>query len=291
MELVHVLGPFGSNGHYAATQWVKRAMPEDGADYVFAGSNVGIIRQVAQGTAHDIGVVPIENATAGLVDQVIAYWLAADQSPVHVCGELLMPVTHALLVHPRQAEAPITRVMSHPQALSQCARSLDERGIRHREPAESTSGAAQYVLDHPEESVAALASPLAAQYYGLHVVAPNLADSPDNATRFHIIRRHGALPLVTGHDRTALIFWVEDRPKVLANVLWAIGTQDVNMSSLHSIPLGSSRRYAFYCEFDAHQDDERGSTILEIMGHLTTKITILGSFPATSEGDTPWMLA
>ena len=125
------------------------------------------------------------------------------------------------------------------------------------------------------------ASSLAAKVYALKVVGENVGDSDGNATRFHILDTTPAVP--TGKDRTALMFKLSNTPRALLLALTAISVQGVNISSIHSIPLGNAGEYAFYLEFDIHQDTEMGREVLHELKKVSYELVILGSYPQASE--------
>lgn len=289
MVKICALGPAGTNGHEAAkmaSEMLK--LGQDGADQVteisFCSRNDEILERVGRDKC--FGVVPIENSSAGLVSEVVRFWLkwAEVWLDLNVIGEILLPIEHHLLVHPSiQQVEELSGVMSHPQALAQCAKSLDRLGLKTRIPSASTAGAAAEVATNSaSRSVGAIASRLAGELNGLRVISQHIEDCSGNATRFHLVARR-TLPSPTGNDRTAIIFCVPNRPRALLNPLWCIGTEEVNMSSIHSIPLGTPSEYAFYCELDCHSGDRKGVMILERMRTFTNKIIVLGSYPQNSE--------
>ncbi|MBP6942710.1 MAG: hypothetical protein KBB55_01550, partial [Candidatus Buchananbacteria bacterium] len=236
-----------------------------------------ILEQV-EGTPSSYGVVPVENACAGFIGDVIKFWLKG-QRETKIVGQHLLPVTHMLMVHPsHDPSTPISRVFSHEQALSQCADTLSELGIHEREKISSTSAAAAYVRDHPGEPIAAIAAPLARELYGLKPIHENIADSMENATRFHIIANQMPLPVPTGNDRTAILFELPNHAGALCQVITPIAKLKVNLAVIHSVQLGRPDAHAFYLEFDAHQDDPQGREILNALQTLTTRLEVLGSF-------------
>ncbi len=275
---VYVLGPEGSNGHEVA---VRQFGGQADIEFVFCKTNASILEQV-EGTPSSYGVVPVENACAGFIGDVIKFWLKG-QRDTKIVGQYLLPVTHMLMVHPNHdPSTPISRVFSHEQALSQCVDTLSELGIREREKISSTSAAAAYVRDHPGEPIAAIAAPLARELYGLKPIHENIADSMENATRFHIIANQMPLPVPTGNDRTAILFELLNHAGALCQVITPIARYYVNMAVIHSVQLGRPDAHAFYLEFDAHQADREGELILKSLQELTTHLQVLGSFPRTN---------
>lgn len=271
------LGPAGTYGHEAATIAAKR-LKRESLEIEFCQRNVDVIRRVDSEECY--GVVPVENSTAGLVPDIVKdFWLEqSTDSLVCVVGEIQIAVSHNLLVHSStRSMGEIIKVISHPQALAQCRTKLARFGLKKFEAVDSTALAARYAsepLVYP--NIAAISSRFAAEFYGLKMIAECIEDSPGNSTRFHILGSdENQKP--TGNDRTAVLFWIPNRPGAL---LSALGTMwRVNMSSIHSIPLGTPSAYAFYCEFDEHKFSDVGGEVLLGLEKLTDRLLVLGSYP------------
>lgn len=288
---LYALGPKGTNGHHVAQIAIdsfKQHHPYICYPYLnrpinleFSQRNQDVLSVVcAEG---HLGVVPIENSEEGLVSDVIkGFWLSSqDVARVCVIGEIELPIQHCLLAHPDADVAGITQVMSHPQALGQCSTYLDTYlPSCNRIPVSSTAQAARMVSEskYPHTSIA-IASLFAAEVYGLKIVVQGVENTPHNATRFHIVAPAKGAMSVELHNRTALIFETPDVSGALVAALNTISVGGVNLSSIHSISLGTPGRFAFYCEFDRHQNDLVGSAILTRLKTLTNRLIVLGSFP------------
>lgn len=286
------LGPKGTNGHQAAVIAQKllttnshSAWSTTPLEIDFCDRNASVLEAVVN--RGGFGVVPVENSTAGYVADVIkGFWLTHPHAKdVVVIGEIDLPVEHCLLVHQHVSHLHvITHVASHPQAIEQCFGSL-ARWVPSatRLPVASTALAAKMVSESdPPYAIAAIASSFAAKEWGLKVPLEHIEDASDNTTRFHIVAnttgRFSGMP-VTGNDRTAIIFETPDVSGALVAALNTISVGGVNLSSIHSIPLGTPGRFAFYCEFNRHRLDPEGSAILTRLHTLTHRLIILGSFP------------
>ena len=277
LEKVLVLGPEGTYSHEAAVKIIDSSKARS-VEIVPQRRNLDVLHSAEAEKC--FGIVPIENSSAGLVDIVKTFWLhqARSRQQLYVVGEVSIPVRHYLLAKKGIGISDLESVMSHPQALSQCAGSLDRLGIDIRTPANSTAGAAQELASMDEGSqIGAIASSFAADIYGLEVLGKDLQDFSGNSTKFHLVAP-SPMPM-TGNDRTAVIFNIPNEPNALMNALWAPGSQHVNMSSIHSIPSGELGDYAFYLEFDCHQDSLTGKKILDLLALLTKQLIVLGSFP------------
>lgn len=277
---IHCLGPEGSNAHEVAS---GVCLP---GRFVFAGGNFEALRALAEdGNPDSFAVVPIENsvATVGLVADVAQFWLGAFRGEypmdVRVIGERYHRVEHCFAGKPGSAEADLfVSAVSHPQGLSQCSAWIRRSGYQPV-PALSTAAAAQSVSESGFRAGAgAICSPFAARRYGLAIVAHGIADQEDNQTRFHLVGRK--FPAPTGQDRMGLLFELDDRPNSLASALNVFGVYGINLSTLHSLNLGSGR-YAFYVEAECHEMDERGSAVIASLRVVAKpdRLAILGSYP------------
>lgn len=296
MKIV-ALGPEGTYGHQAAVlarEVFKKHGVILGSEVTFVGRNVDILTSVEEDSNREcLGIVPIENSSAGLVAEVANYWIRVSRQPrrdtqLCVIGELEIPVRHNLLAHSSVTDVKdILCVKSHPQALAQCMGKLDALGISIRIPTLSTADAAkeiaiEQVLKNVGRHGAAIASTFAAGHYGLNVLVEGLEDFPGNATRFHIL---GTNPCAqTGCDRTAVIFKLPNESGALISALQIFSKETINMSSIHSIPLGTMNSYAFYVEFDCHIESREGLMVKDMLQSNTIGPCVLGSYPRSIPG-------
>jgi prephenate dehydratase len=267
------LGPAGTNGHQAAIN-VNQRQHLDG-EIRFADCHEDIFGYVLARPG-DFGIVPIENASAGLVSEVLRFWLQPDREAPHIVGETWLPIRHHLLAQERVERSELRSVISHEQALRQC----ETRLVRMRMQTSSvgsTALAAKMVLESRDRSLAALASPLAAVVYGLEVVEKDLQGDVANETHFFVLGSKAAQP--TGDDKTAILIWTSNEHGALDSVIHPITEAGANMHAIHSIPLGRRERYAFYVEISGHREDPETSELLRVIRKNTQRLTILGSFP------------
>jgi chorismate mutase/prephenate dehydratase len=233
-----------------------------------------IFREVESGVAA-YGVVPIENSTEGVVSSTLDL-LAA--TPLTICGEVWLPVHHQLLSRHERLEQ-VEIVFSHPQSFAQCRRWLDSRlpGVP-REPVSSNGAAAKRVAESGQG--AAIASAAAGELYGLHVLAANVEDDPNNTTRFLVIGRHN--PDSTGADRTSLVCSAPSGGEAgaLFRLLEPFASAGINLSKIESRP---SRRgvwdYNFFLDLEGHRDDAPVAQALEEVRKRAAFYKILGSYP------------
>lgn len=284
---VFALGPVGTNGHEAACLALYKSRI---AKLEAAIEEIQLCRshdEVFERAIDEKGyaVVPVENSTSGLVaDTIHGFWLRCGlQSAITVIGEVSLPIEYVLVTRYSMRYTGAldvnTPVLSHPQALSQCRGNLQELGLTNLIPARSTAEAGALVAhDDKHAHSAALITPFAAQRYGLKDLCPHMEDKIGNTTRFHILG-HNELP-VGDNCKTALIFWTENKPRAMANAAWAISAEGADMSSFHSLPLGTPGHFAFYVEFNEHLRTLEGTRIMNRLKTVTSRILRLGSFPS-----------
>ena len=264
---VAYLGPESTFTHEAARRAFGASVelgPEATVSDVFS--------RVERGEAQH-GVVPVENSMEGAVTHTLDELMG---SPLRICGEVYLPISQSLL---SRAESPerIQKVYSHPMALAQAANWL-RREMPHAavEEAESTAEAARLAAE--EEGVAAIGSSLAADHYGLRVLARDIQDARTNATRFIVLGRTWAGP--TGRDKTSVVFSFKNRPGALRDALSAFAEEGIDLRRIESRP--SRRRawtYVFFADFGGHPEDERVKRALAKLEEHTTYLTLIGAYP------------
>jgi chorismate mutase/prephenate dehydratase len=262
------LGPDGTFSHVAAIRQFGQAACFEAVssiDDVFAAVEVGRARY---------GIVPIENTTEGAVTPTLD---ALARTPLRVIAEVLVRVEHNLLSKSGEVKR-IKRILSHPQPLAQCRRTLAERfaGIA-LETTSSTATAAAAAAKDP--AAAAVASALAAKIYGLRTVARNIHDQAGNVTRFLVIGSDPQPP-ASGRDRTSLVISVRDEVGILGRILQPFAENKVNLSMIESRPLpGRPWEYRFFVDVVGHVDDPPLRRALAQVGEISISTRVLGSYP------------
>ncbi len=222
----------------------------------------------------DVAVLPTENSTAGEVSQVQDLMFSG---PLFVTGMYDFSVTHHLLALPGAKLSDIRRVVSHPQALSQCARFLRDHGFSE-EQAENTAIAARRVAEGGDPTVAAIASEETAALYGLEPLARGINEMGINTTRFAVLSR---VPLSDkGSDRHfILMFTVRNEAGFLAKAIDVIGRHGYNMRALRSRPMKELLwQYYFYVELEGEPDTPTGAEMLHDLANYCEKLKLLGTF-------------
>jgi chorismate mutase/prephenate dehydratase len=231
-----------------------------------------VFEEVARGRA-PYGVVPVENSTEGVVSHTLDMFMESD---LKINAEILLGISHFLMSRSGRMED-IKKVVSHPQALGQCRKWLEENlPDVPLVDVGSTALAAQMVLE--DESVAAVASEMAASLYGLQVVKERIEDNPNNFTRFLVIGQK--TPERSGGDKTSLMFSIKDQPGILYRMLEPFSKRDINLSKIESRPMKKKAwEYVFFLDIEGHIDDEVvAGAVAELRGYCQF-LKVLGSYP------------
>jgi prephenate dehydratase len=235
----------------------------------------------------DLAMIPVENSIAGRVADIHHL---LPESGLHIIGEHFMPIHFALLAVPGASEAGITTVRSHSHALGQCRQFIRDHGWRSV-VADDTAGAAREIAEAGDPAVAALAPLLAAELYGLDVLASDVEDEHHNTTRFLVLAREAAIPAVnSGPVITTFVFRVRNVPAALYKAMGGFATNGVNMTKLESYQLGGSfSATQFYADVEGHPDERPLALALEELAFYTAFLRVLGTYPASSfrEGIAP----
>jgi prephenate dehydratase len=224
-----------------------------------------------------LAMIPIENSVAGRVADI--HHLMPD-SGLHIIGEHFERVNHHLLAPPGATLQSIRTVRSHVHALSQCRKLIRALGLRPVVAAD-TAGAAAEVAARGDPTVAAIASELAGQIYGLISLRENIEDAEHNTTRFLIMSRDAKRPPRGTPTVTTFLFRVRNLPAALYKALGGFATNGVNMTKLESYMLGGAfAATQFYADVEAHPEDRPLALALEELAFFSRELKILGVYPA-----------
>jgi prephenate dehydratase len=226
----------------------------------------------------NLGMIPIENSIAGRVADIHHFLPTAG---LKIIGEYFLPV-HFQLMAPRGASLDALRhVHSHIHALGQCRKIIRQYGLTAH-VAGDTAGSAREVAEWNDPSRAALAPKLAAEVYGLDILAENVEDEDHNTTRFIILSRDEQRPKAgSGHIVTSFVFRVRNVPAALYKALGGFATNGVNMTKLESYMInGEFTATQFLADVDGHPDDPSLALALEELAFFSAELTILGVYPA-----------
>ncbi len=226
----------------------------------------------------ELAMLPVENSTFGRVADI--HHLLPD-SGLHIVGEAFVRVHINLLALPGTALEDVTHAMSHTMLLGQCRDFLGRHGI-HRVTGADTAGSARHVAEAHQPGLAALASELAGEIYGLDVLARHIEDEGNNTTRFLVMSREPDYSR-RGDDgmMTSFVFEVRNIPAALYKAMGGFATNGVNMTKLESYMLGGTfTATQFYADIEGHPDDPAVKRALDELDYFTSEINILGVYPA-----------
>ena len=269
---VAFLGPEASFSHLASRLHFGESssfLPQSGIARVFD--------EVEKGSV-DWGVVPVENSLEGSVNVTLDRLIL---TPLKIRAEIYLRISQSLISSAKSKKG-IKNIYSHPQALAQC-----QSWLRTNLPnctlgeMESTAAAVQIVRGKKTE--AAIGSSLAAEFYGLNILAESIEDNPSNMTRFLVIGEGEGQS--TGNDKTSLIFATPDSPGSLHRALSSFAGRRINLSKIESHPVKERLwEYLFFVDVIGHVNDKEIKRCLEELKEKTTYLKILGSYPKAEGG-------
>jgi prephenate dehydratase len=263
------IGFQGERGAYS--EEATRALFGPGVEAVPCPNFRAVFEAVAAGRV-DGGAVPVENSLAGSVLDNVDLLL---EFSVPVTGELSLRIQHCLLAPAGVGLADIRRVLSHPQALAQCAGFLRKHGITPVADAD-TAGSAKKVAEQRPPNTGAIASRTAAELYGLTVVLEGIQDGLNNFTRFLSL---GAVPKLSGsRSKTSVSFTLENTPGALHALLGVFATRGLNVLRLEPRPLRRPWDYVFCLDLEGSSEEPRVSEALDAASLLCGSFRVLGSY-------------
>ncbi len=260
----------------------ERGAYSESAVYTFFGASAEVkpcreIKDVFESVEKHqarFGVVPVENSLEGSVNQTYDLFLTHD---LKVCGEVIVKIAHRLIANPGTSLEAVKVVYSHPQALAQCRNFLERFG-RELIPTYDTAGSAKMLKEKGLKDAAAVASERAAELYGMKILARDIADNPENYTRFFVLSGNDS-PM-TGKDKTSIIFSAAHSPGSLYHALGEFAKRNINLARIESRPTRQKPwEYNFYLDFEGHRSEERCVDALKALEKYAAFIKILGSYP------------
>ncbi len=264
-------GEPGANSHIACKQAYPRYEPMPCPTFEDA------LNAIVSGKA-DLGMIPIENSLAGRVADIHHLM---PTSGLHIVAEWFLPIRNQLLAPKGATLKDVKTVESHVMALGQCRKFLRKLGVKTIGAAD-TAGAAREVAERGDKSRAAIASRLAAQIYGLSILAEDVEDEAHSTTRFVVLSKEkswtarGKRPVIT-----TFIFQVRNIPAALYKAMGGFATNGVNMTKLESYMIeGNFFATQFYADVEGHPDDPHLKLALEELEFFSDKLKILGVYPA-----------
>jgi prephenate dehydratase len=232
---------------------------------------------IASGEAA-LGMIPIENSLAGRVADIHHLM---PTSGLHIIGEWFLPIRNQLMAPKGATLAGLKTVESHIMALGQCRNFLRKLGVKTVVAAD-TAGSAREVAERRDPTRAAVASRLAAEIYGLDILAEDIEDEAHSTTRFIVLSREDKrIEPGNGPVITTFVFQVRNIPAALYKAMGGFATNGVNMTKLESYMIeGNFFATQFYADVEGHPEDRSLELALEELQFFSSHLTILGVYPA-----------
>ncbi|XP_044370227.1 arogenate dehydratase 2 [Triticum aestivum] len=248
--------------------------------------------QAVENYTVDRAVLSLENTLGGSIHRNYDLLLRHE---LHIVGDVRLAVRHCLLANRGVKIGNLRSVMSHPQALAQCEHTLTELGIEQRQAVDDTAGAAKLVTEQMLQDTGAVASSLAAELYGLDILAENIQDEKENVTRFMMLAREPIVPQIDKPFKTSIVFSLEDwKPAQLLKALAIFALRDINLTKIESRPHKKRPfrvaddtfstpvkyfNYLFYVDLEASMADQKTLKALGNLEEFAPFVRVLGSYP------------
>ncbi len=242
--------------------------------------NVTAALEAVRTGAVDKALVPIENSVEGVVARTLDELALGDA--LVISAETTLPVSFSLMTLPGNEKNEIKKIATHPHAEAQ-TRAYIAQNYPHAEMIEtpSTAAGAQGLIKGNYD--AAIAAKIAAEKYGLKILAENIGDNEGAITRFVVVEKPGHLPAPTGADRTSLVAYIDiDHAGALLEILTEFAKQKVNLTFIQSRPTGRQLgHYHFIIDAEGHIHDAPVKAALDGLRKICNDIRFLGSYPRT----------
>lgn len=272
---IALLGEEGSYSHQATHRFFD-PRPGQVAE-VNCTSFKQVIEKVESGRA-DFGVLPLENSTAGGINDV---YDILQYTNLSIVGEINHTIGHCLLTRdPAVKIEDIKTLYAHPQVHAQCSHFLSQLSNINVEFCSSTSSAMKKVRDAKSANCAAIGGDVGSSVYGLKAIRSDLANQKENYTRFIVVAPKPVKVAQTIPSKTSVIFSVEQKPGSLVDVLTVLKNNELKMLKLESRPIpGNPWEEMFYIDIEGNIDNDNVSEAIDDMGLHTRFMKVLGCFP------------
>ena len=260
-------GEPGAYSEQAVFEYFKavETHPCESFDDVFSAVSSGLC---------EFGLIPIENSLAGSIHQNYDLLL---RNNLYIVGEYFLRVRHCLIALPGATKGDIQKVISHPQALGQCAGYLRKEGYRP-EAVYDTAGSVKMLKEIQAKDTAAIASRRAAELYKMQILEEGIEDNPENYTRFLSISPKPVVP--AGDSKTSIVFTLKNTPGALFKALSVFALRDIDLTKIESRPLaGKPWEYLFYIDFMGAETEAHVTKALDHLNEYALMLRVLGSYP------------
>ncbi|MEI9990728.1 MAG: prephenate dehydratase [Rhizomicrobium sp.] len=264
----------GEPGAYANLA-AREALPH--AQYIPCPTFDQAVDAVRRGDT-DLCIIPVENSLMGRIADIHHL---LPEAGLHIVGEHFLRIRHQLLGIHGATLGGLKSVYSQGPALAQCLKIIRDLNLK-AENWHDTAGSAKHIAELKDPTAAAIASRMAGELYGLDVLKPDVEDEHHNHTRFLIMSREFDVAPNDGRRIiTTFVFRVKNIPAALYKAMGGFATNQVNMTKLESYQLGGSfNATQFYADIEGHPDDDNVHRALEELAFFTSKLTVLGVYPA-----------
>ena len=240
-------------------------------DTIPCSTFAGALQNTENG-ASDYSVLPVENSLAGSVGESNDLLLA---TKLNVVGEIYHRIHHCLIGTGSLGD--IDTVYSHPQALDQCRKFIQENSLKTI-PSYDTAGSVKIIKDLNKNSIASIASKNAAEIFDVPVIQEGIEDNTNNYTRFLVFSKGTSDK--TESSKTSIIFSVKHEAGALYEIIKEFYQNKINLTKIESRPnKNTAWEYNFYVDFEGHQDDSSIKDMLDKLRNHSTFLKILGSYP------------
>lgn len=268
-----------------AFQGARGAFSEEASRRILAGVDlefnprerfVDVFETLRSGDV-DYAVIPIENTLHGSVHENYDHLLHFKPS---ILAETHVRIVHNLIGRPEATLEGVRRAISHPVALAQCLDFFRHHPAILAESHYDTGGSVKTVMEGSDASVGAVASAVAARYYGARILKASIEDDPENYTRFFLLAPNGlSSPAADGPSKTTIVFVTRNAPGALFKCMSAFALRDINMTKIESRPLkGRPFEYRFYVDILASPAEENCSNALRHLREMTEFLAVLGTY-------------
>jgi len=270
MTRVSIQGYEGSFHQVAAQQFFGKDV-----EVITCATFREVIRVAGSRKESDGGVMAIENSIAG---SILPNYNLLQKSGLRITGEIYLQIGQHLLVNPGVRLEDIREVHSHHMALLQCIDFLEKHPGWKLVETEDTALSAKHLHQHRSKHVAAIASKLAAELFGLEILAPNIQTMKNNYTRFLVLQREDGVVAVSGADKASVNFHTDHSRGSLARVLTKIAEGGINLSKLQSFPIpGSDWEYSFHADME-FEDLDQFNRVIDSIRPITAALKIYGVY-------------
>ncbi|MCK3658741.1 bifunctional chorismate mutase/prephenate dehydratase [Pasteurellaceae bacterium Pebbles2] len=276
-QSIHIafLGKRGSYSHLASRNYATRYQEQ--LVELSCDSFEQIFERVQSGEA-DFGVLPLENTTSGSINEV---YDLLQHTELSLVGELAYPIKHCVLVNDQDDLSQIDTLYSHPQVIQQCSQFISSLDRVHIEYCESSSHAMQLVSSLNKPNIAALGNEDGGNLYGLRVLKTDIANQPNNITRFIVIARNSVAVSPQIASKTLLLMTTSQQAGALVDALYVFKKHQIKMTKLESRPIyGKPWEEMFYLEIEANVDQPSTQQALEELKAYSTFLKVLGCYPS-----------